>query len=108
MTNSKRVGRLFGLATVAASAVAAVGSSAQPTPPAAPSAEKQRMVDLAIEHKTAAALYAHLKQEANGGLAAHLAQRSRLGRDLDSRGEPVLLGSRSRLADRIAHGEADA
>ena len=33
----------------------------------APSAEKQRMIDLGIEHGTARALYDHFKQEANGG-----------------------------------------
>ena len=38
---------------------------AQPNP--APSAEKQRMIDLGIEHKTARALYDHFKQEAGGG-----------------------------------------
>jgi hypothetical protein len=36
---------------------------------AAPAAEKQRMTNLGIEHKTARALYDHLKQEANGGQA---------------------------------------
>ena len=34
---------------------------------AAPSAEKQRMIALGIEHNTARALYDHFKQEANGG-----------------------------------------
>jgi len=32
-----------------------------------PSAEKQRMIDLGVEFKTARALYDHFKQEANGG-----------------------------------------
>lgn len=32
-----------------------------------PSPEKQRMIDLGIEYKTARALYDHFKQEANGG-----------------------------------------
>jgi hypothetical protein len=35
----------------------------------APSAEKQRMIDLGIEHGTARALYDHFKQEARGGQA---------------------------------------
>jgi len=36
---------------------------------AAPSAEKQRLTSLGIEHKTARALYDHFKREANGGQA---------------------------------------
>jgi len=35
--------------------------------PAAPSAEKQRMIDLGIEHATARVLYEHFKGEAGGG-----------------------------------------
>jgi len=40
-----------------------LAATAQPTR----SAEKQRMIDLGIEHGTARALYDHLKQQANGG-----------------------------------------
>ena len=37
------------------------------TQPAAPTAEKQRMVDLGIAQRSARALYEHLKEEAGGG-----------------------------------------
>jgi len=50
---------LSGVALAALSLTAA----AQTTP----SAEKQRMIDLGIEHGTARALYDHFKQEASGG-----------------------------------------
>ena len=50
---------------VGAAALALTLTAAAQTP--APSAEKQRMIDLGIEHQTARALYEHLKGEANGG-----------------------------------------
>jgi hypothetical protein len=52
---------------VAALALSALVLTAAPQPNPAPSAEKQRMIDLGIEHKTARALYDHFKREANGG-----------------------------------------
>ena len=48
-----------------AALIAALAASAQPATP--PSPEKQRMVALGIEHKTARALYDYFKSEANGG-----------------------------------------
>jgi hypothetical protein len=53
---------------VAALTLAAVALTAA-TQPTGPSAEKQRMIDLGIEHGTARALYEHFKKEANGGQA---------------------------------------
>ena len=51
---------------VAIAAVAAVfGAVAQPNPP--PSAEKQKMINLGVQQKTAAGLYQYLKKQANGG-----------------------------------------
>ncbi len=55
------------LATGVVIAAALLNAGAQPAP--APSADKQRMIALGIEYKTARALYDHLKQEANGGQA---------------------------------------
>ena len=55
------------ITTAATVALTAFVLSCQQT--AAPSAEKQRMTNLGIEHKTARALYDHFKQEANGGQA---------------------------------------
>ncbi|HZL94010.1 MAG TPA: hypothetical protein VFB99_10210 [Vicinamibacterales bacterium] len=52
------------IATGIAIATAALTASGQPAPP---SAEKQRMINLGIEQKTARALYEHFKQDANGG-----------------------------------------
>jgi hypothetical protein len=48
--------------------VAAAGANAQRSAPP-PSAEKQRMIDLGIEHKTARGLYDYLKKRASGGAA---------------------------------------
>jgi hypothetical protein len=48
-------------------AAALLHAGAQPTP--APSTDKHRMIALGVEHKTARALYDHLKQEATGGRA---------------------------------------
>jgi hypothetical protein len=53
------------LAALALTALSLPAAAQQP----APSAEKQRMIDLGIEHGTARALYDHFKQEANGGQA---------------------------------------
>jgi hypothetical protein len=47
--------------------VAASSAMAQRNAPPPPSPEKQRMIDLGIEHKTARGLYEHFKTEANGG-----------------------------------------
>jgi hypothetical protein len=52
------------LAVLATVALVARG---QQSAPAAPSPDKQRMTQLGIEHKTAAALYEYLKQQAKGG-----------------------------------------
>jgi hypothetical protein len=53
------------LAALALTALSLPAAAQQP----APSAEKQRMIDLGIEHGTARALYDHFKQEAKGGQA---------------------------------------
>ena len=42
-------------------------AAAQPTAVPAPSPEKQKMIQLGIDQKTAAGLYKYLKQKANGG-----------------------------------------
>jgi hypothetical protein len=54
------------LKLVAAAACAALALTAAAQAPA-PSPEKQRMIDLGIQHGTARALYDHFKSEANGG-----------------------------------------
>jgi len=54
--------------TVAALALSALSLTAA-AQPAGPSAEKQRMIDLGIEHATARALYERFKGEAGGGQA---------------------------------------
>jgi hypothetical protein len=51
---------------VAAAACGALALTAAAQAPA-PSPEKQRMIDLGIQHGTARALYDHFKSEANGG-----------------------------------------
>jgi hypothetical protein len=53
------------LLLAAASVVGA--ATAQQSPAPAPSAEKQRMIKLGIDQKTAAGLYRYFKQKANGG-----------------------------------------
>ena len=58
------IGRLLAGAAVAALMLAAGAQSAEP------SAEKQRMTSLGIEHGTARALYEHFKREADGGQAS--------------------------------------
>jgi hypothetical protein len=55
------------LALVVTAVVAGASALAQPAAAPAPSPEKQRMIALGIEHKTAAALYEHLRQQARGG-----------------------------------------
>jgi hypothetical protein len=53
---------------IAVGALVAVSSAvAQRNPAPPPAAEKQRMIDLGIEHRTARNLYDHFKREANGG-----------------------------------------
>jgi hypothetical protein len=54
---------------VAAAFLTAFVSTAAAQPSPAPSPEKQGMIDLGIEYKTARALYDHFKQEASGGQA---------------------------------------
>jgi hypothetical protein len=51
-------------------AIALTALSLTATAQTARSAEKQRMIDLGIEHGTARALYDHFKQEAHGGQAS--------------------------------------
>lgn len=67
MVRNKRIAA-YGLGILAAT-LAAAGVLAQnglkPAPP--PSPEKQRMIDLALEHGTAMGLYEHFKREADGG-----------------------------------------
>jgi hypothetical protein len=67
MTISKSPAIRWGLGALAVAALTASSAFAQPKPPPAPSAEKQKMIDLGIEHKTARGLYDYLKQQANGG-----------------------------------------
>ena len=55
------------LKVLAAMALTALSLTA--TAQTTPSAEKQRMIALGVEHGTARALYDHFKQEANGGQA---------------------------------------
>jgi hypothetical protein len=69
MMKSSPAGRAARSALVAASAVLAFVAGAQQSAPTPPSPEKQRMTQLGIEHKTAAALYEYFKQRANGGQA---------------------------------------
>jgi hypothetical protein len=67
MIKSSRAARAASSAILAVSAAVAFVAGAQQSAPSAPSAEKQRMTQLGIEQKTAAALYAYFKQRANGG-----------------------------------------
>src|SRR5262245_8426181 len=66
---TKRIRRAGGHAAtlVAAAVLVAAASAQQAQTPAAPSPEKQRMIDLGIEQKTARALYDHFRSQANGG-----------------------------------------
>ena len=57
------------LAAAAAVTTLALTASVTAQQPVAPSAEKQRMTALGVEHKTARALYDHFKSEANNGEA---------------------------------------
>ncbi len=82
-------------------ALVAIAGTALAQPPSAaptPSPEKQKMIQLGIEQKTAAGLYKYLKQKANGGQPLTLENGARLDRRLDARGEPVRLGSRPDVA----------
>src|SRR3954451_23049541 len=54
---------LFAVLVAIGATALAQQPSAAPTPPA----EKQKMIQLGIEQKTAAGLYKYLKQKANGG-----------------------------------------
>jgi hypothetical protein len=62
------IARILAAAAVAATTLVLI-TTAPAQQPAAPSAEKQRMTALGIEHKTARALYDHFKREANNGQA---------------------------------------
>ena len=62
------IARMFAVAAAALTTLA-LTATAHAQQPVAPSAEKQRMTALGIEHKTARALYDHFKKEANGGQA---------------------------------------
>lgn len=55
------------LALLAAAACAGVPASAQRLAPPAPTAQKQAMIDLGIEHRTAWGLYQHFLAQAEGG-----------------------------------------
>ena len=59
------IGRRIAVGIALASLALTATVEAQQTP--APSAEKQRMIDLGVQYKTARALYDHFKQQANGG-----------------------------------------
>jgi len=61
MTYRMRVAILAALVAVAGTA------AAQPAAAPAPAPEKQKMIQLGIDQKTAAGLYKYLKQKANGG-----------------------------------------
>lgn len=68
MFNSTTRAPLWALGALVATAVTASGAIAQElSPPPAPSAEKQKMIDLGVEHKTARGLYDYFKQQAKGG-----------------------------------------
>jgi hypothetical protein len=70
MIQSSNFARGWALALVlGATAVATFPTGAQPSAPPPPSAEKQRMITLGVEHKTAWDLYQHLQRTANGGQA---------------------------------------
>jgi hypothetical protein len=69
MIDSSTPARRWRIAFVVAAASVACAATAQPSTAPAPSADKQRMIDLGIEHKTAAALYEHFKEQAKGGQA---------------------------------------
>jgi hypothetical protein len=60
----KKFDRLLAALVIATTALMGVGAQAQ-----APSAEKQRMIALGVQYKTARALYDHFKTEAKGGQA---------------------------------------
>jgi hypothetical protein len=67
MTKDHPAARAWRLAIVVAAFAAAAGVNAQPTQAPAPSPEKQKMIKLGVDHKTAAGLYDYLKQQAHGG-----------------------------------------
>lgn len=68
MVNSRRPPSRWALGALVIAVVGASSAVAQePSPPPAPSAEKQKMIDLGVEHKTARGLYDYFKQQANGG-----------------------------------------
>jgi hypothetical protein len=62
------IARILAAAAVAATTLA-LTASVTAQQPIAPSAEKQRMTALGVEHRTARALYEHFKKEAGNGQA---------------------------------------
>lgn len=67
MLSSRNARRGAAFALLTGALLVAAAASAQPKAAPAPSAEKQRMIDLGIAHKTAAGLYQYLKEQARGG-----------------------------------------
>lgn len=67
MRNSRGAAALTGAMVLAVSLVSSAARAQDGT--AAPSPDKQRMIDLGIAQKTARGLYDHLKAQANGGTA---------------------------------------
>jgi len=70
VTKSNRVSRWRTVATMAILLTATSATAQQRSAPQPPSAEKQRMIALAVEHKTSRGLYDYLKKQANGGAPA--------------------------------------
>src|SRR5688572_16423788 len=60
--------RMFAVAATTLT-VLALTATAHGQQPVAPTPEKQRMIELGVEHQTARALYDYFKKEANGGQA---------------------------------------
>ena len=69
MLDITRVASRCVLATLVAAAITATATAQELSPPPAPSAQKQKMIDLGVEHKTSRALYDYFKQQAKGGKA---------------------------------------
>jgi hypothetical protein len=67
MSNRRHAPHGWRLAVVAALVGMAGVAGAQPSDAPAPSPEKKKMIQLGIDQKTAAGLYAYFKQKANGG-----------------------------------------
>jgi hypothetical protein len=67
MIKHHQAGKAWRLAILVAALGTAVANAQQPAQPPAPSAEKQKMIKLGVDRKTAAGLYAYLKEQAHGG-----------------------------------------